>query len=129
MIGMVEMTERTFEMQDGEEFALILQSLGMQRSEAMIIAYLANAGEATSREIEVGTSLSQSEVSMKIRDLRGEKLIDERKGEIRGKGRPPAVYSLKTPLGEIIKRIEDEKQREHALAMAKIRKLRGLALS
>ncbi len=123
------MTERTFEMQDGEEFALILQSLGMQRSEAMIIAYLANAGEATSREIEVGTSLSQSEVSMKIRDLRGEKLIDERKGEIRGKGRPPAVYSLKTPLGEIIKRIEDEKQREHALAMAKIRKLRGLALS
>lgn len=123
------MTERTFEMQDDKEFAIILQSLGMQRSEAMIIAYLANAGEATSREIEEGTSLSQSEVSMKIRDLRGEKLIDERKGEIRGKGRPPAVYSLKTPLSEIIKRIEDEKQREHAVAMAKIRKLRGLVLS
>ncbi len=123
------MTERTFEKQDGEEFALILQSLGMQRSEAMIIAYLANAGEATSREIEEGTSLSQSEVSTKIRDLRGEELIEERRGDIRGKGRPPALYSLKAPLSDIIRRIEDEKQMEHAVAMAKIRKLRGLVLS
>ena len=120
------MTESTFKVQNGEEFALILQSLGMPRSVAIIIAYLAKAGEATSREIEEGTSLSQSEVSMKIRDLRGEKLIEERRGDIRGKGRPPAVYSLKTPMSEIVKRIEDEKQREHAMAMAKIQKLRGL---
>ncbi len=108
------------------EFANILHSLGMQRKVAIIVTYLANAGEASSREIEQATRLSQPEVCVTIRDLRGENWIDEREVKTGGKGRPSLVYTLRTSIDDIIKRVEDEKLREHAEAMESIQKLKGL---
>jgi len=113
------MMESTFKVPDDDdlEFVFILQSLGMQRNVAVLITYLGSAGETTSREIEQATGLRQPEVSIAMQGLRGANWIDEREVKTGGKGRPSAVYTLNTPLSDIIKRIEDEKLRELADAM------------
>jgi predicted transcriptional regulator len=123
VIDMMESTLRVLDDED-REFADILRSLGMQRNTAILITYLASAGEATSREIELGAGLRQPEVSIAMRDLRGKNWVGEREVKTGGKGRPSLVYTLTTPIDEIIKHIEDEKLREHAEVMESIRKLK-----
>jgi predicted transcriptional regulator len=108
------------------EFADILHGLGMQRRVALIVTYLANVGEASSREIGHATRLSQPEVSVAVRDLRDENLVSELEVKTGGKGRPSLVYTLRDPIDDIIKRVEEEKLREHAEAMESIQKLKGL---
>lgn len=124
------MKERSVNVLDDEdlEFADILHSFGMQRKAALIVTYLANVGEASSREIEQATQMSQPEVCLTIRDLRGENWIGERKVKAEGKGRPSLAYTLTTSIDEIIKHIEDKKLREHAEVMESIQKLKGLSL-
>ena len=108
------------------EFAGILQSLGMPRTVAILITYLAIAGEATSRQIQQATGLNQPEISITIRDIRDENWIDDREVKTGAKGRHSVAYSLRTPIDEIINRLEDEKKKEHAEAMENIRKLKRL---
>lgn len=112
------------------EFVHILQSLGVKRNVAKVITFLAVAGESTSREIERGSGLRQPEVSIAMQTLRGENWVREwdiKKTE--GKGRPSKVYSLITPVDEIISHIEEERRKESAAAMESIQKLRDLASS
>jgi len=125
------MKERLIKMLDDEdlEFANIMKHLGMQREAAILITYLGRAGEATSKEIEQATGLRQPEVSVVIRDLRGENMIDVRDVKTGGKGRPSLFYALRTPMQDIIKRLEDEKLKEHAEAMENVRKLKERASS
>lgn len=111
---------------EDREFADILLSLGLRRNTAILITYLASAGEATSRNIELGAGLRQPEVSIAMRDLRDNNWVGERELKTGDKGRPSQVYTLTTPIGEIIKHIEDEKLREHAEFMESIRKLKEL---
>jgi predicted transcriptional regulator len=118
------MGESTVKVLDDEMFVTILQSLGMHRNIAILIAYLANAGEATSRDIVAAADLCKSDVNMKIQDLRNENWISAREVKTVGKGRSPMVYSLAMPIGDIIKRLEDEKLKEYAEAMENIRKLK-----
>ena len=122
---MIESTLRVLDNED-REFAEILRSLGMQRNTAILITYLASAGEVTSREIELGAGLKRPEVSIAMRDLRGKNWVSERVVKKGGKGRPSLVYALATPIDDIIKHIEDEKLREHAEFMENIRKLKEL---
>jgi len=113
---------------DSHEFADLLHSLGVQRNVAKLVTYLAVAGESTSRDIERGSGLRQPEVSIAMRTLRSHNWISE--WEVKsteGKGRPCKVYALSTPIDEIIKSIEEERQRESASAMERIQKLRDLA--
>ena len=110
-----------------QEFVEALRGLNMQRSTAALITYLANASEATSREIEMGTGLRQPEVSLGMRLLRENKWIMEREIKSERKGRPMKVYSLGVSLEEIIKYYEEEKSRESALAMEAIQRLKGIA--
>jgi len=115
---------------DDHEFVDLLHSLGVQRNVAKVITYLAVAGESTSREIERGTGMRQPEVSIAMRTLRRENWV--REWEIKsteGKGRPSKVYALNTPVDEIIRSIEDQKQKKSAEAMESIRKLKELASS
>ena len=121
----------TFKVLDDDDlkFVDILHSLGIKRTVAILITYLANVSEATSREIELGAGLKQPEVSIAMRALRGENWVSEREVKTGGKGRPLRIYSLSTPIGEIIKRLEDEKQKESAETMESIRKLKDLASS
>jgi predicted transcriptional regulator len=113
---------------DDHVFVDLLHSLGVQRNVAKVITFLAIAGESTSREIERGTDMRQPEVSIAMRTLRGENWV--REWEIKsteGKGRPSKVYALSTPVDEIIKIIEEKRQKESAKAMESIQRLKDLA--
>ena len=70
------------------EFIEALRSLKVPRNVAELITYLANANEATSREIEMGTSLRQPEASIAMRTMRKNDWVDEREIKAEGKGRP-----------------------------------------
>jgi len=111
------------------EFVDILRRLGMQRNVAKVITYLTVAGESASREIERGCDMRQPEVSIAMRTLRRENWINEHDVKGEGKGRPSKVYALNTPVDEIIRSIEDQKQKKSAEAMESIRKLKELASS
>jgi len=110
------------------EFVHILQSLGVKRNVAKVITFLAVAGEATSRDLERGAGLRQPEVSIAMRTLRRENWVHERDVKSgQGKGRPSKVYSLSTPVDEIIRAIEEERRKETDESMESIQKLRDLA--
>ncbi len=109
------------------EFVEVMRSLEVPRGAASIIAFLASATEAISREIEMGTGLRQPEVSIGMRVLFNNNWVAEREVKREGKGRPKKVYSLSVPIDEIIKHYEDEKNRESASAMEAIQKLRKMA--
>jgi predicted transcriptional regulator len=108
------------------EFIEALRNLKVPRNVATVITFLANADEATSREIEVGTNLRQPEVSIAMRSLRQNKWVEERDIKTEGKGRPMKVYKIGMPLESIINHYEEESNRESAHAMEAIQKLKQL---
>ena len=92
-----------------------------------MITYLANANEATSREIEMGTNLRQPEVSIGMRTLHENNWVEERDVKVGGKGRPMRIYKLGVPIGEIIKHYEEQKKSEDARSMQAIQRLKDIA--
>jgi len=109
------------------EFIDTLRSLEVPRNVATLITYLANTNEATSREIEMGTTLRQPEVSIAMRTLRQNNWIDHRDVKAEGKGRPMKVYKLSVPIQEIIQDYEVEKNSEAAKTMQAIQRLKELS--
>ena len=81
----------------------------MPKDAAVLITYLANVSEATSREIEMETGLRQSEVSMGMRVLHENNWVTEYEVKSERKGRPMKVYRLSIPIEQIIKHYEEEK--------------------
>jgi predicted transcriptional regulator len=108
------------------EFVDALRSLNVPRNVAALITYLANANEATSREIEMGTNLRQPEVSIGIRTLRQNNWVEDRDIKSKEKGRPVRIYKLSVHIEEIIKHYEEEKNSETAQAMGSIQRLREM---
>jgi predicted transcriptional regulator len=108
------------------EFAEILKQIGVPRSVAMIITYLKDLEEASSRDIEIGGDLRQPEVSIGMRELRRRDWIEEREFKTEGKGRPSKIYSLKVTIDEIIRQFEEEKQQEAANDKDLLRRLRDI---
>src|SRR5512137_271893 len=108
------------------EFIEALRNLKVPRNVAALITYLADANEATSREIEMGTNMRQPEVSIGMRTLRQNNWIEQRNIKVEGKGRPMIVYKLGVPLKSIITFYEEETNRESAKAMGAIKRLREL---
>jgi predicted transcriptional regulator len=109
------------------EFVDALRCLRVPRNVAMLITFLANADEATSREIEVGTSMRQPEVSIAMRALRNNNWSAERDVKAEGKGRPMKVYKLTVPIDKIIKDYEEQKNEEAAQTMQAIQRLKEIA--
>jgi predicted transcriptional regulator len=109
------------------EFIETLRVLGVSRNLAMLIAYLAGSGEASSKEVETGANLSQAGVSIAVKTLREKGWIDERKIKGGKKGRLMNVYSLKVEMDEIIRHFEREKLSESAQVMVSIQRLKELA--
>jgi predicted transcriptional regulator len=97
------------------------------RNVAALITYLANTDDVTSREIEIGSNLSQPEVSIGMRTLRQNNWIEERDIKSKEKGRPVRIYKLGVPIGEIIKHYEEEKNSEAARSMQAIQRLKDIA--
>jgi predicted transcriptional regulator len=108
------------------EFINALRSLKVPRWIAVLIAYLVNTKEATSREIESATGLRQSEVSIGMSKLREKNWIIEREIKKEGKGRPKKIYSLSIPIEKIIEYFEVKKTGESARAMLAIQKLKEM---
>ena len=108
------------------DFIDALRNLKVPRNVAMLITYLANVTETSSREIEMGTNLRQPEVSIAMRSLRQNNWVDDRNIKADGKGRPMIVYKLRVPLESIINHYEKESNRESAHAMESIQRLKEL---
>ena len=108
------------------EFVEALRNLKVPRNVAILITYLADSNEATSREIEMGTNLRQPEVSIAMRTLRNNNWVEEKEIKTEGKGRPMRIYKLGVPLESIIQHFQEESNRESAQAMLSIQKLKQL---
>lgn len=103
-INLIEFNEKD------EEIIGILMSLGMSRYIARTISYLQNVREATSLELERGTSLHQPEVSIAMKELKRYDWIDVREEKNIGKGRPYYIYSLKVGINDIISHFEQKQK-------------------
>jgi len=104
-----------------------LSNLGMSRNAATTTAYLMNVDEASSQEIEISTGLRQPEVSIAMRLMHKQSWISVRSEKKPGKGRPTKIYSLASPVDEIISYYEDKIYKESQATISAIKKLKVMS--
>ena len=124
------MKDTTVKVLDDEdlEFAYTLRNFGVNWKVSLLITYLANVDEASSRDIRMGTGLSWSAISIAMRTLRYNNWVEEKAAKNEKlKGRPMNIYALSTPIDKIIKHYENEKTQESERAMETIQKLKEVA--
>ena len=108
-------------------FIETLRNLGMSRNVATTMAYLMNVDEASSREIEISTGLRQPEVSLAMRLMRNQSWVSVRSEKKPGKGRPLKIYSLVTPVDNILSYYEDKIHKESQATILAIKKLKVMS--
>ncbi len=106
-----------------EECANLLVEIGIKRNIAMVMTFLAHAPEASSKDIQRGTDLRQSEVSGAMRYLSKRSWITGQESRPENKGRPVRIYRLSRPFHEIMDSLENEKRNEAASQFALMQKL------
>ncbi len=111
---------------DTEEIANILISLGMSRNAAAALSYLRNSNSATSIDLERSARLRQPEVSIAIKQLKEWGWIYECEDKKTGRGRPNKIYSLKVGFNGIIAKFEEQQSKAFDEAKAKIERLKEL---
>lgn len=107
-----------------EEFVDLLINIGMRRTVAKVLVFLANVEEATSRDIERGTDLRQPEVSIAMNYMYERDWLKSRESKAMSKGRPVKIYTLSKPVGKIMDSIEQEKKEEARHRLDLVKKLR-----
>lgn len=110
--------------EEEEVFVNLLIESGTKKTVAKLIVFLANVPEATSRDLERGTELRQSEVSLALKYLVARGWIKIRDKSSENKGRPQKVYERAVPMTKIIEFIEEEKKKEAKNQLALVGKLR-----
>ena len=113
--------------EDDHIFIETLSNLGMLRNVATTMAYLMNVDEASSREIEISTGLRQPEVSLAMKLMCDKSWVNMRSEKKPGKGRPMKIYSLATPVDEIIGYYEDKIYKESQATISAIKKLKVMS--
>lgn len=113
--------------EDDHMFIDTLRNLGVSRNVATMMAYLMNVNEATSQEIEISTGLRQPEVSLALKLMQKQSWISVRSAKKPGKGRPIKIYSLVTPIDEIIEYYEDKIYKESQATIMAIKKLKVMS--
>ncbi len=108
-------------------FIETLRKLGMSRNVATMMAYLINVNEASSQEIEISTGLRQPEVSLAMRLMRNQSWVSVRSEKKPGKGRPLKIYSLVTPVDNILSYYEDKIYKESQATILAIKKLKVMS--
>ena len=108
-------------------FIETLRNLGMSRNVATTMAYLMNVDEASPREIEISTGLRQPEISLAMRLMCDKSWVSMRSEKKSGKGRPMKIYSLATPVDEIIGYYEDKIYKESQATILTIKKLKVMS--
>lgn len=104
-----------------------LRALGVRRQEATLIVWMSGAGEVSSRDIEKGTGIRQSDVSKVLKKMLEVGWVDNLGTDGSAKGRPRKIYSLSATLNNIVAHYELQKLRETTLARDSIQRLRDLA--
>ena len=110
-----------------EEFVNLLIDIGMRRTVAKVLVFLANIEEATSRDIERGTDLRQPEVSIAMNYMYEHDWLKSRESKAMSKGRPVKIYTLAKPISKIMDNIEQEKKEEARHRLELVKKLRDYA--
>ena len=119
-------TDAVFDSKE-REIVNLLRDLGTAKNVAMAVVFLSKTREATSRAIERGIYLKQSEVSVAINSMRGRGWVTAKSIKKGGKGRPTQMYRLNYSLKRIIKDIEADKSAEIERLKNKIAQLKRLA--
>jgi predicted transcriptional regulator len=112
--------------QKEEDIVDDLITLGLSRPVGKTLAYLQQANEVTSVELEMGTDLRQPEVSIATKQLEERDWVNEREEKKPGKGRPNKIYSLKVGFNEIIAQLENQQRKAVEEAHARIERLKEL---
>jgi predicted transcriptional regulator len=107
-----------------EEFVNLLIEIGLRRTVAKVLVFLANVEEATSRDIERGTDLRQPEVSIAMNYMYERDWLKSRESKAMSKGRPVKIYTLSKPVAKIMDNIEAEKKEEARHRLELVKKLR-----
>ncbi|MCK9630416.1 MAG: ArsR family transcriptional regulator [Methanoregula sp.] len=107
-----------------EEFVSLLIGIGIKKHVATLLVFLANVPGTSSRSIERGTDLRQSEVSIAMRYLMDRGWVRMRGESSERKGRPVKIYQLALPITAIMDSIEEEKKREARDQLALFKKMR-----
>jgi predicted transcriptional regulator len=123
---MIEKTIHLFSDKE-EEFVSLLVRIGTKQTIAKTLVLLARLKTATSREIENGADLRQSEVSVAVKYLSEKGWIENRESVTPTKGRPIKIWTLKAPVRNILDAISREKQDELDSRLLMIRRVRSLA--
>ena len=79
---------------------------------------------SSSRAIEHGFDMRQSEVSIAMKSLIGRGWIKSRESSVESKGRPMKIYELAKPIAVIMNSIEKEQKTKADNQLALVRKLR-----
>jgi predicted transcriptional regulator len=106
-----------------EEFINLMLGIGIKKTVAKVLLFLARTPEATSRDIERGTDLRQPEVSIAIGHLMDKGWAVSRENEAKNKGRPFKIYELAKPINEIMDSIEKETENKANNQLKLIKKL------
>jgi predicted transcriptional regulator len=112
-----------------ERMAKLLSEAGLNKNIAKVVVFLAKTGKALSREIEISADLSQSQVSLVMKELRELGWINERELERKGKGRPQKSYNLVVELKDITSDLIKKKREELSMMkknLAELEELVGL---
>jgi predicted transcriptional regulator len=107
-----------------EDFTNLLIQIGLKKNIAKILVFFKNTPNATSHEIEIGTDLRQSEVSIALRYLVDKGWIRSHDGSADNGSRPKKIYELARPFNEIMDFIENEKENEVNSQLGLVQKLR-----
>jgi predicted transcriptional regulator len=110
-----------------EELVDILTMVGIKKTVAKVLVFLANTANATSRVIEVGVDLRQSEVSIALKYMAGRGWVTFSEIPSDQKGRPFKLFTLAMPVGQIMASIEKTTRDEMEEQLGLVRKMRNYA--
>ncbi|MCK9580456.1 MAG: ArsR family transcriptional regulator [Methanoregula sp.] len=107
-----------------EETISILIEIGMTTNVAKIFVYFSRNPDGTSREIELGTDLRQSDVSMAMKYFINRGWIKILECFPGGTGRSIKVFRLALPVEKILDAIETEKENELELRLLQLERIK-----
>lgn len=110
-----------------EEFVELLIKQGMKPVVARTLTFLKNTESAKHRQIELGTRMSQQDVSRSLRELRNNKWVSSRSVKQERK-RGYNLYSLIVDIDEIITGLETKMLADVARIEEDIAELKSLDL-
>jgi predicted transcriptional regulator len=121
---MIQETVRFFSDQE-EECIDSLIAMGFTRRVAVLLVFLAKKRETTSHEIERGTDVQYSAISVGMKDLMGRGWVSVREIKSPKGGQAIKIYSLTMPFPKILGIIENEKKEEMKRQFAVLRRMKG----